>query len=83
MDTYDTLRVILEETLQIGDRAQSLDADTPLLGHLPELDSMAVVEVVTSIEVKFSITVHDDEVNAEVFESFGSLAAFIDEKRQA
>jgi len=83
MDTYDTLREILGETLQIGDRAQSLDANAPLLGHLPELDSMAVVEVVTSIEVEFSITVHDDEVNAEVFESFGSLAAFIDEKRLA
>ena len=83
MDTYKQLRVILEETLDIGERASALDTDTPLLGFLPELDSMAVVEVVTRIEIEFSITVHDDEINAEVFETFGSLAVFVDQKRQA
>ena len=81
MNTADQLRIILEETLQIGDRAKSLDADSALLGYLPELDSMAVVEVVTRMEQDFDITIHDDEVNAETFESFGSLTDFVDSKR--
>ena len=46
MDHHETLRTILGETLHLEERAKTLKSDTPLLGHLPELDSMAVVEVV-------------------------------------
>ncbi len=77
MNTSEQLRLILEETLQLGPRARVLDADSALLGYLPELDSIAVVEVVTRMEQDFDITIHDDEVNAETFATFGSLADFV------
>lgn len=76
----EELRAILGETLQIGSRARSLTSQSPLLGAIPELDSLAVVNVLTAVEERFDIVVADDEVTAEVFESFGSLCAFVDGK---
>ena len=81
MATIDKVRDLLDETLGLGGRASNMTASTPLLGNIPELDSMAVVEVVTRLESEFSIRIHDDEISAETFASLGSLAAFIDAKR--
>lgn len=80
MSAMEQVRRILAEVLQLGDKASTLDVDTPLLGNLPELDSMAVVNLVTAIEDQFDIVIDDDEISAETFETFGSLCAFVDEK---
>lgn len=78
--TLADVRSVLIETLGVEDRAESIDAATPLLGSLPELDSMAVLEVVAALESRFGITVDDEEVTAEAFETLGSLAALVDSK---
>jgi acyl carrier protein len=57
-----------------------MTADTPLLGNLPELDSMAVVELVARMEGELGIRIHDDEISAETFATLGSLTAFVDGK---
>lgn len=80
MDTLTRLQRILRDTLNLGDRAAKLNAASPLLGGIPEFDSMAVVTVLTMIEDEFGITVEDDDVSAEVFETLGALARFVDEK---
>jgi len=80
MSTTENVREVLRATLQIGDRADELTEDTLLLGNLPELDSMAVAMIVTSIEEHFDIFIEDDEISAETFETFGSLCSFVDEK---
>ena len=51
-----------------------------LLGAIPEFDSMAVVTVLTMIEDEFGLTVEDDEVSADVFETLGTLATFVEGK---
>ncbi|GAA1029813.1 acyl carrier protein [Virgisporangium ochraceum] len=71
---------VLVKTLGVEDRADTIDASTPLLGSLPELDSMAVLELVAALEQRFGITVDDDDVTAEVFETLGSLTQFVQEK---
>jgi acyl carrier protein len=76
----DNIREILRESLQLGSRADGLTADSPLLGSIPEFDSMAVVAVITMIEEEYGIVVDDDEVSAEVFETVGSLSKFVSEK---
>jgi len=81
MATIDTVRDLLDETLGLAGRASGMVASTPLLGNLPELDSMAVVEIVTRLEAEFGIRIHDDEISAETFSTLGGLARFIDEKR--
>lgn len=71
---------ILRSTLQLGRRADAFTPDTPLLGHVPEVDSMAVVAILTAIEDQYGITIDDDEMSAEVFATVGSLSRFVDAK---
>lgn len=70
---------ILQSVLEI-DGASRLDASTPLLGSIAELDSMAVVSILTAIEERFGIVVDDDEVDGRTFESVGALCTFVASK---
>jgi acyl carrier protein len=76
----DDVKAVVVETLGVEDRADSLDAATPLLGSLPELDSMAVLELVLELEQRFGIVVDGEDVTAEVFETLATLTAFVDSK---
>jgi len=80
MAIFDDIKRVLGDALQLGERAGELEKDTPLLGNIPELDSMAVVTVVTALEDYFDIFVEDDEISAETFETVGSLTRFVSEK---
>lgn len=80
MSTFETVKAILGTTLQLGDRTESLEVDTPLLGEMAEFDSMAVVTVLTAIEETFGCEIDDDEITAELFETVGSLVEFVEEK---
>jgi acyl carrier protein len=80
MNNLESIKRILRDTLQLGDRAKDLTESSALLGAIPELDSMAVISLITMIEDEFGITVADDEVNAETFETVGSLVRFVTEK---
>jgi acyl carrier protein len=73
----EAIRNILRDALQLGARADALNEQSGLLGHVPEFDSMAVVTVIGMIEDQFGITVNDDDVSAEVFETLGSLSRFV------
>jgi acyl carrier protein len=75
----DVLRT-LDSTLSLGGRALVWTRDTPLLGAVPELDSMAVVSLITSLEERFGINVDDDEIDGATFGSVGSLVDFLAEK---
>jgi acyl carrier protein len=77
----DDVKHVLVTTLELDDRAAGLHAGTPLFGELPELDSLAVLELVAALEEHFDIVVEDDDVSAETFETLGSLAAFVEAKR--
>lgn len=80
MSSLDQVSTILATSLQLGEKAKSLTAATPLLGNLPELDSMAVVTVITALEEHFGFIVDDDEISAETFETLGALAEFVERK---
>ncbi|MFE7505989.1 acyl carrier protein [Promicromonospora sp. NPDC057488] len=68
---------VLGKVLGIEDRVRSFDAATPLFGDVPELDSLAVLELVTALEDRFAITVEDDELAGGLLETAGSLHAFV------
>ena len=80
MSTLQEVKNILAQSLQLGPRADGLTADSPLLGALPELDSMAVVGILTAMEEHFGFSVGDDEISADVFATLGTLADFADQK---
>ena len=76
----DEVRTIVGRTLQLGNRAQKMNESTVLLGAVPELDSIAVVTLITALEEHFDITVADDEIGASAFETLGSLTRFVEGK---
>lgn len=80
MDIASEVVKVLDEILRLGDRAAGLGRESTLLGSIPELDSMAVVSILTLIEERFGITVEDDEMDGAVFATVGSLADFVSAK---
>ena len=82
MATKKEVLAVLDEVLSLRGRSAAFDLQTPLLGALPELDSMAVVSVITMLEERFDFVVGDDELDGQTFETVGSLVAFVDRKLQ-
>ena len=71
---------VLEEVLSLGGRGSNFTRATHLLGAVPELDSMAVVSIIGTLEERLGITVDDDDIDGATFESVGSLADFVSGK---
>jgi len=71
---------LLDEVLSLDGRSSAFTRDTPLLGAIPELDSMAVVTLITGLEDHFGLVVDDDDIDGSTFASVGSLADFVTEK---
>ena len=80
MDTQQEVLAVLDEALSLRGRSEMFLADTPLLGAIPELDSMAVVSILTALEERFDFIVDDDEIDGTVFETVGSLVQFVEQK---
>lgn len=74
---------ILADVLSLGTAANTLTEQSPLLGAIPELDSMAVVQLIAAMEEQFGFSVDDDEIDAATFASVGSLTAFVERKLTA
>lgn len=78
--SFDQVKKIIGDVLQLGSRIDAFDSQTPLLGSVPEFDSMAVVSVITAIEDDLGITIDDDEISADIFLTVGDLHAFLHAK---
>jgi len=78
MSVLNDVLGLLQEVLQI--ETVEMDESTELLGGIAEFDSMAVVMVITELEDKMGISVDDDEISAETFETVGSLVNFVESK---
>jgi len=78
----DEIIQILVATLQLKG-ANDMSESTVLLGGIPEFDSMAVVSVITALEDNYGFVVDDDEIEAETFETIGSLVSFVENKLKA
>jgi len=83
MDSKEEVIAVVDEVLSLKGRARDFARDTPLLGAIPELDSMAVVALITMLEERFGFTVEDDEIDGSVFATLGSLLDFVEDKLAA
>lgn len=81
MPHLEAVKAILFDTL--GPAVKHLNADSQLMGSVPELDSMAVIGVITALEQHFGIVVDDDEISARHFATVGTLAMFVQQKLNA
>lgn len=80
MNTEKEILSLLDEILSLNGRSAEFSASTPLLGAIPELDSMAVVALITGFEERFGFTVDDDEIEGSTFATVGSLVEFVEGK---
>lgn len=83
MDIKSEILALLDEILSLNGRAAAFTENTPLLGALPELDSMAVVALITGMEERFGLSVDDDEIDGATFATVGTLIEFVDGKLAA
>lgn len=77
---FDDVKSVLSVVFQSPEVIDNLTMDTPLLGAIPEMDSMAVVSILTTLEEQYGFIVDDDEIDAAVFESMGTLVRFVEFK---
>lgn len=77
---HNELKTVLTNVFGLGEREQALTPDSNLINSIPEFDSMTVVTLITALEKHFRITIYDDEINAEIFETLDSLSCFIEQK---
>jgi acyl carrier protein len=80
MDIQDEVLTILDGVLNLAGRGRAFTRATALLGAVPELDSMAVVALITSLEERFGFIVGDDEIDGSAFATVGTLADFVQGK---
>ena len=80
MDVMKQVLGVLDEVLSLNGRAASFTRSTHLLGSVAELDSMAVVSLITSLEERFGVVVDDDEIDGAAFATVGSLVDFVSGK---
>ena len=77
--THEVLSII-DDVLSLQGRTAGFTPETPLLGAIPELDSMAVVALITALEERFGFVVDDDEITSTIFETVGAMAEFVESK---
>lgn len=82
MDIHAEVVALLDDVLSLKGRSKAFRDDTRLLTSVPELDSMAVANVLTSLEEHFGFAIADDEIDASTFETLGNLVAFVRGKVQ-
>jgi acyl carrier protein len=80
MDVTKEVVRSLDEILSLNGRSASFGRETHLLGAIPELDSMAVVSLITGLEDRFGIVIDDSDIDGDIFATVGSLADFVASK---
>ena len=83
MNITQTIVRVLDESLSLNGRSANFTRETLLLGAIPELDSMAVVTLLTTLEEQFGLVVDDDDIDGATFASVGSLVDYVSSKLAA
>lgn len=83
MDAQRDVIAIVGRVLDLGNRSAGFTSETRLLGSIPELDSMAVATLLTSLEEHFGFAIADDEIDGSTFATVGTLVEFVKTKLAA
>lgn len=73
--------MILRRDLKLGPDVPITEA-TPMLGGDYDLDSLDILMLLTSVEREFNIKIPNEAVRREAFSTVGTLAAYVEERRQ-
>jgi acyl carrier protein len=76
-DIEQEIRTFITEHFLHG-RNEALDDDAPLMGNV--IDSTGVIELISFVQERFSISIDDEEVMADNFGTVKSIVAFVEKK---
>ncbi len=74
------LKDIIANKLDVNLTAAEIDENVSLFEDGLGLDSIAIVDLIVAIESTFTISIEDEELNADLFKSLKVLAEFVDGK---
>jgi len=83
MNVEQEVLKVLDEVLSLGGRSAGFTRETHLLGAIPELDSMAVVTLLTTLEDRLGIAVDDGDIGGDTFATVGSLVDYVNQQLAA
>jgi 3-hydroxyacyl-[acyl-carrier-protein] dehydratase len=81
-EILNQLRVILRRDLKLGD-GDPLPVDGRLFGGENDLDSLDMLLLITSIERQFKVRIADKAQGEQAFQTVGSLAKFVQQRRDS
>jgi acyl carrier protein len=81
MDRASQVRAFVVDNFMLG-KGDSLSSSDSLLAR-GVIDSTGILELITFLEQTFGITIDDQEVQAENFDSIDRIARFLDRKMAA
>ena len=71
---------LIDSVTDRGQRHGLLTQQSRLLGAVPELDSMAIINLIVALEKRYGFRWHDDEMEESTFTTLGSLTDFVQGK---
>lgn len=74
------LKEIIANKLDVNLKLDEIAENVSLYEDGLGLDSIAIVDLIVSIEKGFSISIKDEELNADLFKNLTTLADFIRDK---
>lgn len=80
-ETTAVVMDVIVDVLEIPGRRDEMTPETGLFGAMPELDSLAVVELMTALEDRFGIEIDAEDLTAEHFGDVGSLSRLVQSLR--
>jgi len=84
MDIKEKLKQVIIDELNLEDvTPEEIGDEEPLFGDGLGLDSLDAVELVVVIQKHFGVEIKDMEEGRPALQSISSLAAFIEDKKQA
>ncbi len=73
---------VLAESLPLPESTYEMGEQAPLLGTIPELDSMAITGIIAALEKSFDIVFDEDDLDAKAFQTVGTLRDLIASKME-
>lgn len=80
MSVIEQVLEVLAKSLPLPETTYEMGEQAPLLGAIPELDSMAITGIIAGLEESFDIVFDEDELDAEAFQTVGTLRDLVASK---
>jgi acyl carrier protein len=74
------LKDIIANKLDVNLAYDEIDENVSLFEDGLGLDSIAIVDLIVSIETTFSLSIEDEELNSDLFKNLNRLAEFVRSK---